>query len=167
MKRNVIIIALVTAAAVGCRPKNSATDTTTTQTTVTQDTAGFAQYQQWKAQHELASPNQYNPNGTLNQSSNNAAYGSTVPQRTSTVPQHRRTTVYSSTSSSSHAATAYRKRGWSHGAKDAVIGGVGGAVIGVIADKKNRGVGGVIGGVVGAAAGYGIGHHKDKKQGRY
>ena len=160
MKHKVILIALVTAAAVSCHPKNSATETTT-QTTVTQDTAGLSQFQQWKAQHELASPNQYNPQGTLNQSSNNAAYG------TSTVPQHRRTTVYSSTSSSSHTATGYRKKGWSHGAKDAVIGGVGGAVIGVIADKKNRGVGGVIGGVVGAAAGYGIGHHKDKKQGRY
>jgi hypothetical protein len=157
MKSKVILIALVTAAAVGCRPKNSAT---TTQTTVTQDTTGFAQYQQWKAQHELASPNQYNPN-SLNQTSNNAAYG------TSTVPQHRRTTVYSSTSSSSHTARATKKKGWSHGAKDAVIGGVGGAVIGVIADKKNRGAGGVIGGVVGAAAGYGIGHHKDKKERRY
>src|SRR5690348_13562298 len=109
MKHKLLIIAFATVAAVGCRPKNSATETTT-QTTVTQDTAGLSQFQQWKAQHELASPNQYNPNGTLNQSSNNAAYG------TSTVPKHRRTTVYSSTSSSSHTASASHKKGWSHGA---------------------------------------------------
>lgn len=158
MKQKLIIIALATVAAVGCKPKNSATETTT-QTTVTQDTTGLHQYQQWKAQHELASPNQYNPN-SLNQTSNNAAYG------TAPAPK-RRATVYSSQSTSSHTATVSKKKGWSHGAKDAVIGGVGGAVIGAIADKNNRGAGGVIGGVVGAAAGYGIGHHKDKKQGRY
>lgn len=134
----------------------------TTQTAPMPDTAGLAGYQQWKAQHELAAPNQYNT-GTQN---------TVAPQKEVVIyrrePEHvsHRTNsspVYNSTSTSSHTATAYRKKGWSHGAKDAVIGGVGGAVVGAVIDKKNRGVGGAIGGVLGAAAGFGIGHSKDKK----
>jgi hypothetical protein len=152
MKKIVYFIALAGIIA-GCKPKNTATTTTSTQTT-TQDTAGLSQFQQWKAQHELATPNQYQQNAV-------------APAQSAPVTRHRTSTVYTSRSESSNTAKVSKKRGWSHGAKDAVIGGVGGAVIGAVADKKNRGVGGVIGGVVGAAAGYGIGHHKDKKQGRY
>ena len=57
------------------------------------------------------------------------------------------------------------KKGWSKGAKDAVIGGAGGAVAGAaISHDKSKGA--IIGGVAGAGAGYLIGHHKDKKSGR-
>ncbi|MBD0365618.1 MAG: hypothetical protein ICV53_05875, partial [Flavisolibacter sp.] len=45
------------------------------------DTAGLAQYQQWKAQHELSDPSEYNQN---NNNLNNAA---TAPE-TRTVVKH-------------------------------------------------------------------------------
>ncbi len=59
--------------------------------------------------------------------------------------------------------TVYRKRGWSKAAKGAVIGGVGGAVVGGVI---KGGKGAVVGGVVGAAGGYIIGRSKDKRDGR-
>ena len=54
----------------------------------------------------------------------------------------------------------------SNATKGAVIGGAGGAVIGAVLNKKNRGAGAVVGGVVGAGAGAIIGRQKDKKDGR-
>lgn len=58
-----------------------------------------------------------------------------------------------------------QKKGWSKGAKGAVIGGVGGAVVGAaVSDKKGKGA--IIGGAVGAGAGYLIGRDQDKKDGR-
>lgn len=129
----------------------------TTQTTPTTDTAGLAGYQQWKAQHELASPNQYDPNAPAPTKKEVVIYR--------TEPSYHRAAsaspVYSASSTSEHAA--YHRKGLSHGAKDAIIGGVGGGVVGALIDKKNRGVGGAIGAAVGAAAGFGIGHAKDKK----
>ena len=57
------------------------------------------------------------------------------------------------------------KKGWSGKAKGAVIGGVGGAVVGAaVSDKKGKGA--LIGGAVGAGAGYLIGRDQDKKNGR-
>ena len=57
------------------------------------------------------------------------------------------------------------KKGWSKGAKDAAIGGVGGAAVGAaVSHDKSKGA--IIGGVAGAAGGYLIGHKKDKKSGR-
>ena len=53
------------------------------------------------------------------------------------------------------------KKGWSNSAKDAVIGGVGGAVVGAVISKK-KGTGAVIGGILGAAGGYILGKKKDK-----
>ncbi len=55
------------------------------------------------------------------------------------------------------------KEGWSNAAKDAVIGGVGGAVAGAILSKR-KGKGAVIGGVIGAAGGYILGRKKDKAE---
>ncbi|HEV8079570.1 MAG TPA: YMGG-like glycine zipper-containing protein [Chitinophagaceae bacterium] len=55
------------------------------------------------------------------------------------------------------------KEGWSNAAKDAVIGGVGGAVAGAIISKKKV-KGAVIGGVIGAAGGYILGRKKDKAE---
>ena len=71
----------------------------------------------------------------------------------------------SNNSSSNTTTTTTRRKGWSSGAKDAVIGGVGGAVLGAVVDKKH-GQGAIIGGVAGAAGGYLLGHSKDKKDGR-
>jgi osmotically inducible lipoprotein OsmB len=55
------------------------------------------------------------------------------------------------------------KKGMSHKAKDAIIGGVGGAVVG---GAVGGGKGAVIGGVAGAGTGYAIGAHQDKKHPR-
>jgi hypothetical protein len=60
-------------------------------------------------------------------------------------------------------AEAEKKEGWSKSAKGAVIGGVGGAVLGGVVNKRNRAAGAVIGGILGAGVGYGIGKSKDKK----
>ena len=56
------------------------------------------------------------------------------------------------------------KKGWNNSTKGAVIGGVGGAVVGAVISKK-KGTGAVIGGVLGAAGGYILGKKKDKAQG--
>lgn len=92
---------------------------------------------------------------------------------TRTVPRNNRTrTVYNnsnnntSTGSGQTTTVTRRRKGWSHAAKDATIGGVGGAVTGAII-SKNKGKGAVIGGVLGAAGGYILGRSKDKKEGRY
>jgi Glycine zipper len=66
--------------------------------------------------------------------------------------------------SSSHSAQIEKKKGMSSRAKYAIIGGVGGAVIGGVATKSTKGA--VIGGVVGAGTGYIIGRKKDKRSGR-
>lgn len=58
-----------------------------------------------------------------------------------------------------------RKKGWSDAAKDATIGGVGGAIGGAVI-SKNKGKGAVIGGILGAAGGYILGRKKDKANGR-
>jgi hypothetical protein len=158
MRRILSMIALAAVMATSCNTKPR-TDATTT-TVPAQDTVGLAQYQQWKAQNEL----------TTQQKMQNQAMTSTAPVTGTSTVHHRtsRSTVYSSNSSSSNTAkSSSAKRGWSHAAKDAVIGGVGGAAAGAIINKKNRGAGAVIGGVIGAAGGYGIGRHKDKKTGRY
>ncbi len=57
-----------------------------------------------------------------------------------------------------------QKKGISKAAKGAIIGGVGGAVVGGVATKSTKGA--VIGGVVGATGGYIIGRQQDKKDGR-
>ncbi|MFL5742481.1 MAG: glycine zipper domain-containing protein [Flavisolibacter sp.] len=159
MRRILSIITLAAVMTASCNTKPR-TDATTT-TVPAQDTVGLAQYQQWKAQNELSNE----------QKMQNQNITSTAPARTGTSTVHHstsRSTVYSSNSQSANTAKASSaKRGWSHAAKDAVIGGVGGAAAGAIINKKNRGAGAVIGGVIGAAGGYGLGRHKDKKTGRY
>lgn len=59
-----------------------------------------------------------------------------------------------------------KKKGMSKAAKGTIIGTVGGAAVGAIVAKNNRGLGAVIGGVVGGATGYTIGRSKDRKDGR-
>lgn len=87
---------------------------------------------------------------------------------TTTAP---RTTASTSTSNNGSTAntgtttTTTQKKGWSKAAKNATIGGVGGAVTGAII-SKNKVKGAIIGGVIGAAGGYILGRSKDKKEGR-
>jgi hypothetical protein len=123
------------------------------------DTVGLAQFQQWKAQNELAAMNQ--------QSQANTAAAPATHTIVKYVPVRSGSSSRSMTSTSSNTASASQKKGWSKAAKGAVIGGVAGAAGGAIINKKNRAAGAVIGGVLGAGAGYGIGRGMDKKDGRY
>jgi hypothetical protein len=129
------------------------------------DTAGLAEYQQWKAQNELGEQPQYN-----DQTANYAAAAAPV-RRTTKSSTARRSSSGSSNSggtmNSESSNTAAKKKGWSKAAKGAAIGTAGGAVIGAVVNKKNRVVGGVVGGVIGGGVGYGIGRGMDKKDGRY
>lgn len=135
------------------------------------DTAGLAEFQNWKAQNELAEASQYNTAQyaaapPVAQRTQRAS----APARKSSASTARRT--YSSGNSggsmnSTSANTASRKKGWSKAAKGAAIGTAGGAVVGAVVNKKNRVAGGVIGGVLGAGVGYGIGRGMDKRDGRY
>jgi hypothetical protein len=154
MKKILSIVSLAAVMAVSCK---SNTDTSATKPAIPAptDTAGLAQFQQWKAQNELVSTGQYNA-------------AAVTPPATKTIVKYVpvKSTTTTTTSTSSNTAKASEKKGWSKGAKGAVIGGVGGAAAGAIINKKNRGAGAIIGGVLGAGAGYGIGHSKDKKDGR-
>jgi outer membrane lipoprotein SlyB len=58
-----------------------------------------------------------------------------------------------------------KKKGWSKAAKGTAIGVGVGAITGAVVSKKKV-KGAVIGGVIGGGAGYIIGRHKDKKDGR-
>jgi hypothetical protein len=94
-------------------------------------------------------------------------YYGTTPKSSTTRRTGSGTYANSGTSRSTGSSTTVtRKRGWSHAAKNAVIGGAGGAVVGAVV-SKHKGTGAIIGGVVGAAGGYILGRSKDKKEGRY
>jgi hypothetical protein len=144
-----IPIVVIAASMVAC---NSNPKVDSAQKAIPDDTTGLAQFQAWKAQNELATPN-----------------ANTQPATKTVVKYYPVKSSSSGTmnSSSSNTAKATQKKGWSSAAKGAVIGGVAGAAGGAILNKKNRVVGGVVGGVLGAGAGYGIGRHIDKKKGRY
>jgi hypothetical protein len=128
------------------------------------DTAGLSQFQAWRAQNEMANPEQYGQSQQL-VAATPAARTSTSTRRSSS--SRSRSSGGSMSSTSSNTAKATQKKGWSKAAKGAVIGGVAGAAGGAIINKRNRVVGGVVGGVLGAGVGYGIGRHMDKKDGRY
>lgn len=157
MKRIIPAIAIAATTMVACNT-NPGVDSASQQKAVpTVDTTGYAQFQAWKAQNELANTANYNANAPHQQ-----------PQtQTRTVVKHYpvRSSGNGSTASTS-SGTAQRKKGWSSAAKGAVIGGVAGAAGGAVVNKKNRAAGAVIGGVIGAAGGYGIGRSIDKKNGR-
>ena len=145
------------------KPQAPAQTTQTTPVTITADTTGLAQFQTWKAQHELANPAEYNAQPAPASKPMNT---STVAHRTSSTPVANSQNG-TRASESANTAKAAEKRGWSKAAKGAAIGAGTGAVVGAVVNKKNRVVGGVIGGVAGGAVGYGIGRHMDKKDGRY
>jgi hypothetical protein len=132
------------------------------------DTAGFAEFRNWKAQSELEQTQQVDQNQytaapvtqTRSYAPARSTSRSTATRRASS--SGNQGTVYNSTS-----GQAAKKKGWSKTAKGAVIGGAGGAVIGAVVNKKNRAAGAVIGGVLGAGTGAVIGRSQDKKDGRY
>ncbi len=89
--------------------------------------------------------------------------------------RHRSSTRYGNSTATTNNSTVYnngagttaqptRRRGISKAAKGAIIGGVGGAVVGGVIGKNVKGA--AIGGVVGAAGGYILGRSKDRKDGR-
>lgn len=162
-------------AIVACNPNPKTTVSTTTSTT--RDTAGLAQYQAWQVQHTKDSialkvrDSLTHPavKTTSTAPAPVAAHHSvaTAHHRHHYSSNHSVASSHATTMSSSSANTASRRHGMSKAAKGAIIGGVVGAGTGAAIDKKNRAAGAVIGGVIGAGAGYGIGRHKDKKDGRY
>jgi len=165
MKRIVPIVAIAAMlTACNSTPKQAGLQTTQPSTTVNADTAGLAQFQQWKAQNELAALNQY---GQANQSAAPQTKVVYVPQRTTSRSSSTARRSSSGTMSSTSSNTAMKKKGISKAAKGAIIGGVAGGVAGAVINKRNRVAGGVIGGVLGAGVGYGIGRSKDKQDGRY
>lgn len=172
-----ILFAISTVAVMASCSQNNPRTAAETQTLKPADTAGLAQFQQWKAQNELAvasqmaQANQLAPQQPAKEVVRERVVYVSEPRRSSS--RSRSTTSSSSgnsgvyNSTSENTAQASQKKGWSKAAKGAVIGGVGGAVAGAVINKRNRAAGAVIGGVLGAGVGYGIGHSKDKKDGRY
>ncbi|WP_207492020.1 glycine zipper family protein [Aridibaculum aurantiacum] len=154
---------------------------TAEQSTATQqaDTAGLAQFKEWKQQQEfLEQSRMYNG---LNEQQNlqNVEAQAAPPRevvRERVIYRDRpapRTTTRSSSASRSSSGTVasapaqtQKKKGWSHAAKGTAIGAGSGAVVGAVV-SKNKAAGAVIGGVVGGVGGYVIGRSKDKKEGRY
>ena len=163
-----ILFALSTVAVMASCSNDNPRTAGETQTITPTDTAGLAQFQQWKAQNELAVANQL---AQQNQLANQQATKEIIRERVVYVNQGtRRTTACRSSGTSSSTSTSSntaKKKGWSKAAKGAVIGGAGGAVLGAVINKRNRAAGAVIGGVLGGAVGYGIGRGQDKKDGRY
>ena len=140
------------------------------------DTAGMAQFQQWKAQNELTATEQYNEPVAQYEAPAKVPAAKKVtkaPVRKAPKPAPETPAVSTGSSDdvamgneSAEEARAEKKEGWSKAAKGAVIGGAGGAAAGAIIYKKNRALGAAIGGVLGAGGGYVIGRKMDKKDGR-
>ena len=140
------------------------------------DTAGLAQFQQWKAANELASADSYKKLDMQRAATPVKKIKKAYPVPNATTPGNTSGSGNTASggndagtmsSESENTAKAPEKKGISKAAKGTAIGAGAGAVAGAVIGKKNRVVGGVIGGVVGGAVGYGIGRHMDKKDGRY
>jgi hypothetical protein len=178
-------------AACNSTPKESAV-AGVVQPQINPDTVGLAQYQDWKAQHELspvaeekpevvryvAAPAKQQTRRTYNAPARAAVVQKSAPvvQEENSRSSETRDSGGSGPAASSgdgKEATAgtgtqeevkEEKKGMSNATKGAVIGGAAGTAAGAIIFKKNRVVGGVVGAVVGAAVGYGVGKAKDKKE---
>ena len=137
-----------------------------------QDTLGLAEYQKWKMESEIREKIE-----AEKELENNAVAASAATRRSSAASSSRSgNRVYRSSGSSSGTsnssgsgtasapAPAPQRKGMSHTAKGAIVGAASGAVIGAVANKKNRLGGGVVGGVIGAATGAGVGAIVDKKE---
>lgn len=154
MKRIIPAIAIAASTMVACNTSPKV-DSAQQKAVPTVDTAGYAQFQAWKAQNELSNTSTYNANAPQQH-----------PQTRTVVKHYPAKSSSGSGSAASTSSGTARKKGWSSAAKGAVIGGVTGAAGGAVINKKNRAAGAVIGGVIGAAGGYGVGRSIDKKNGR-
>jgi Glycine zipper len=143
------IVAFMAVAMTACSSKQK-TDTATNLVLSASDTAGLADFQEWKAQNERKDAMEYMASKTATTTS--AARPAVVRKPVASTP--------------APAPVAAKKKGWSKAAKGTTIGAVAGAAAGAIINKKNRVLGGVIGGVIGGGVGYGIGRGMDKKDGR-
>jgi len=175
---------------VACNGKPAETETQIVKAASNQaDTAGLAQFQQWKAQNELAVANDVQQPITSTpvtvirevivereapvrkrvRSTETSSYPNTAPNNNNSTSENESTVSESSSTASEPviADVPAKNEGWSKSAKGAAIGGAGGAVLGAIINKRNPAVGAAIGGVLGGAGGYGIGRSKDKKDGLY
>lgn len=152
MKRTLLFVTI----AAGMAACNTSPKTASETTIAPADTAGLAQFQEWKAVNERKDPNTYYMQ--------DVQYAAAAP-----VAAPRKTAVRRSSPATAPAPApvATKKKGWSKAAKGATIGTASGAAAGAIINKKNRVVGGVIGGVVGGGLGYVIGRGMDKRDGRY
>jgi hypothetical protein len=159
--------AAVLVTACNSNPKTESQATQAPPVTMAADTAGLAQFQAWKAQHELATVAQYTPQAVATAAPVHKAVRTSTAARRSAPSRPTSTESGTMTSESENTAKAPEKRGWSKAAKGAAIGAGVGAAAGAVINKKNRVVGGVIGGAAGGAVGYGIGRHMDKRDGRY
>lgn len=152
------------------------------------DTTGYAKYQDWKAQNELAEVKQYNApqhqvtpvasvKKTYKAPVRKAAPVAAVPRKKAAVRKPVASnngsestastgtgTEMSSEGNNSAKAPEEAKKRISTTAKTTVIGAAGGAVIGAVVNKKNRAAGAVIGGVLGGGVGYGLGKVLEKKE---
>ncbi|MBO9595746.1 MAG: glycine zipper family protein [Niabella sp.] len=142
-----------------------------------QDTLGLAEYQKWKMENEVRNRLQQEqqlenagavaPAATSRSSASSSRSSSrSSSSRGTTYRSGGNGGDYSSGSSGTvaQAPAPQRKKGMSHTAKGAIVGAASGAIIGAVANRKNRLGGGVVGGVIGAATGAGVGAIVDKKQ---
>jgi hypothetical protein len=140
-----------------------------------QDTVGLAEYQKWKMENEkqspVAQPNQ--PNHTNSNmvaspshssSARNSVSGANATHSGGSGSASAASQGNSNPVAQAPAPQPAKKKGLTQTAKGAIVGAASGAVIGAVANKKDRLGGGVVGGVIGAATGVGIGAIVDKKQ---
>ncbi|HEX6334545.1 MAG TPA: YMGG-like glycine zipper-containing protein [Flavisolibacter sp.] len=199
MKKLLPILSGVLFLTAACNTSPKAPDAATVQAADMQqnamaaDTAGLAQFRDWKAQNELAVIDENIAPATQQATApaRKAVAKKTAPVRKATTkaPVRKSTSTtqeasggslpkaesdgagtgsgdVAGTGSGEQAAEPAKKEGISKAVKGAVIGGVGGAAAGAVINKKNRTVGAVVGGVIGAAGGYVIGRKMDQKDGQ-
>lgn len=147
MKKNLLSISIVASFAFLVTACNS--NPLSTQPAVNSDTAGLAQFNEWKAMEaqEVLAKN------------NKAAY--TASRKAAPAVN------YSNKSETTNEAKVAKKKGWSKAAKYGVIGTAGGGILGAIINKRDPVKGAVIGAVVLGGGGYVLGRSQDKKDGRF
>ena len=150
--KHVLSVLAIAAFLGACNERQTAAGTESS-VTVTADTTGMAQFKAWKAEQEK-------------QALIDSVKKSEAAKHAVSRKSNSSSTVKNETISYESSNAAEQKKGWSKKAKGAIIGAGTGAAAGAVINKKDRVLGGVVGGVVGGAAGYGIGRHKDKKDGR-
>jgi len=155
----VLLIAGLMITFTSCDSKKSQ-DKDTMVLSATADTAGLAEFQDWKRMNETKSATEYYMQGYKDAVATAAV---AKPAATKTRVIYKR----AATPAPAPVAQTVKKKGWSKAAKGTAIGTATGALAGALINKKNRVAGGIIGGLLGAGGGYLIGHGIDKKDGRY